>query len=98
MKTLDVTISPSQVVVAASEQISCDLGGEEVILDLSNGVYYGLNPIGSRIWSLIQAPQPVQTIIDILLCEYDVDREECTRQVYSFLADLSDRRLIKIDS
>lgn len=98
MKALELTISPSQVVIAASEQISCDLGGEEVILDLSTGVYYGLNPVGSRIWTLIQSPQPVENIIDVLLSEYDVDRDECAREVFSFLSDLTERGLIRIES
>jgi hypothetical protein len=30
--------------------LSRDLQGEEVILDLNTGVYFGLDPVGTRIW------------------------------------------------
>ena len=31
-------------------QASCDLGGEAVLLNLESGQYYGLDPVGARIW------------------------------------------------
>ena len=55
-------ISDRSVVVAAADQVSCDLGGEAAILDLKSGIYYGLDPVGTRIWSLIQQPKAVRDI------------------------------------
>jgi hypothetical protein len=43
----------TQTVTAVQAQVSCDLGGESVILALKAGIYYGLNPLGTFIWNLI---------------------------------------------
>ncbi len=48
------TISLESVAVASSDQISSDLLGEAVILDLKQGVYHGLDATGARIWNLLQ--------------------------------------------
>ena len=35
------------------EMVSSDMDGETVMMSMENGEYYGLDPIGSRIWELI---------------------------------------------
>ena len=41
--------------VAISEDVvSRDLEGEAVILNLDSGTYFGLDRVGTRIWSLLQ--------------------------------------------
>ena len=56
---MSATISDRSVVVAAKDQVSCDLAGEAAILNIKSGVYYGLDPVGARIWSLVQEPRKV---------------------------------------
>lgn len=46
----------SSRVVAGRAQVSCDLGGEAAILHLTTGTYYGLDPVGARIWTLLEQP------------------------------------------
>ena len=90
-------IDESSVVVAADHQTSAEVDGESVILDLEEGVYYGLNPVGARIWSEIQEPTAVEEITAAITAEYDVDREQCRRDVISLLQDLEENDLIKIE-
>ena len=52
---LEHTILGSSVIVTATDQVSADLAGEAVILNLESGVYYSLDEVGAYIWSLIQA-------------------------------------------
>ena len=66
-------VSASSSVVVVENQVSSDLGGEVAILDLKGGTYYGLDAVGSRIWSLIQEPIKVKEIRDILVSEYEVE-------------------------
>jgi hypothetical protein len=33
------------------------VGDETVILDLANGTYYGLDPVGARMWQLMSEGQ-----------------------------------------
>jgi len=83
------------VVVASSEQVSSKLGEEVVILNLRNGVYYGLDPIGTRIWELIQEPRSVRQVCEVLLEEYDVTFEQCAEDVLALMRDLQAQGLIE---
>jgi hypothetical protein len=76
--------------------IGCDLAGEQVILDLKSGVYYGLDLVGSRIWQLIQTPTSVRKVRDTILEEYDVDAERCERDLLALLQELASRELIEV--
>jgi hypothetical protein len=88
-------ISSNTVVRALAEDLSSDLGGETVILDMSAGVYYGLDGVGTRIWQLIQAPRAVSDICGQLLDEYEVDAERCERAVLTLLGELAKAGLIE---
>lgn len=82
--------------VAAKNQVSCDLAGEAVILHLNSGTYYGLNAVGARIWSLVQAPMTVNDLRDALLQEYDVGPERCERELLTLLEELAAQGLIEV--
>jgi Coenzyme PQQ synthesis protein D (PqqD) len=85
------------VVVASSDQVSSDLAGESVILNLKTGTYYGLNPVGSSIWLLIQEPKTFQEICEAILQEYDVDSQTCEQDVRTLLTDLLNAQLVEIE-
>jgi len=70
--------------------------GESVLLDLEEGIYYGLNHTGAQVWSEIQEPAEVQEITAAIADEYDVDSEACFEDVISLLRDLKENDLIKI--
>lgn len=89
-------LTMSSVVAAAPDQLSSNLGGEVVILNIADGVYYGLGPVGARIWELIQEPIAVAEIRDRLLAEYDVDPDRCEREVLGLLRELASRSLLVI--
>jgi hypothetical protein len=83
-------------VVASKEQASADLGDEAAILSLKDGVYYGLDPVGARIWKLIQTPRTVREVRDALLEEYDVDVSRCEADLIGLLQQLAKNDLIEI--
>ena len=89
-------ITSQSIVVAAPDQVSSDLSGEAVILNLATGVYYGLDEVGARIWSLIQQPSAVSALRDTIVGEYDVEPERCERDLLALLADLEAARLVEI--
>lgn len=83
-------------VVAAKEQISSDLAGEAVILNLKSGTYYGLNTVGASIWNLIQQPRTISEIKDELLSKYEVGEEQCDRELLAILQQLEAQGLIEV--
>ncbi len=84
------------VIVAAKEQISSDLAGESVILQLSTGIYYGLNQVGASIWNLIQESKTVEEIKNAILEEYEVEPEQCDRDLLALLQELEAKGLIEV--
>lgn len=81
---------------AVSEHLLSDLNGEAVVLSLRNGKYYGLNPVGSRIWDLLQNPIDAEEIENAILREYAVEREIGTREISSFLNMMIAEELVEI--
>jgi hypothetical protein len=71
-----------------------DLEGEAVILDLASGRYFGLNPVGTRIWTLLDAGTPIERIIQAVAEEYDADIGQIDRDVKALIENLSSRGLI----
>lgn len=82
--------------VASGDQVSRSVGEETVILGLKGDMYFGLNPVGSRVWSLIQEPRTVAQVRDAILEEYQVEPAECERDVVAMLARLADQKLIEV--
>ena len=89
-------ITESSIVVATEDQISSDLGGESVILNMKTGVYHGLNEVGARVWDLIEKPKAVKDIKQLLLEEYEVEADACTNDLFSLLNNLKTAGLIKV--
>jgi hypothetical protein len=95
---MDAALSLHSIVVAASQQVSCPLGEESAILNLKNSMYYGMNPVGTRIWTLLKEPRSVEQLRDALLNEYDVDAALCERDLLDLLGKMKSEGLIEVRS
>jgi hypothetical protein len=95
-KDVDYQLSLGSVVAAVADQVSCDLDGEAVLLSLRTGVYYGLDQVGARIWSLVQGPTTVQIVRDTLLAEYDVEASRCERDLLALLRAMAAEGLVEV--
>ena len=81
------------VVKRVEELVSADMDGETVMMSIENGKYFGMDPIGSRIWELIEQPRSVSEVCAILLDEFDVEPEQCERDVGEFLNELMEQNI-----
>src|SRR5437870_2654592 len=68
--------------------LSHNLQGEEVILNLNTGVYFGLDPIATRIWHLIHERQSLRKVLDTLLDEYDVTEAPCAEDLLGLVDEM----------
>ncbi|MGZ4853424.1 MAG: PqqD family peptide modification chaperone [Halobacteriota archaeon] len=89
-------IALDTTIVVSKDQVSADLGGEAIILNLKTGVYYELDAVGARIWEFIQEPRTVREVRDALLEEYDVDAERCEERLIRVLTELARSGLLTI--
>ena len=73
-----------------------DLPEEVVLLNLKTGVYFGLDPVGARIWHLMREHQSVETVLSLLLEEYEVPKEQCSRDLFSLVSLMREAGLVKV--
>ena len=83
-------------VVAVDNQVSTTIEEDEVILNLDSGMYYGTNPVGARIWQLVQEPITVQSIIETVATEYAITRSQCEDDIRAFVESLAEEDIIEI--
>jgi Coenzyme PQQ synthesis protein D (PqqD) len=83
-------------VVVTGEQVSCDLAGEVIVLGLRDGVYYGLDAVGARVWAMLQERHTIAEVRDQILREYEVDAERCERDLVALIVDLLQHSLVRL--
>lgn len=89
MNLTDKAAIPAQVMAR-------QVGAETVILDLASGTYFGLDPVGARIWQLMGEGKTLAEICDTLLDEYEVTREALERDVLDLADALLAQKLIGV--
>jgi hypothetical protein len=72
-----------------------DLQGEAVLLNLNTGTYFGLDPVGTRIWNLLQEQRSLQQILDCLLQEYDVTEAQCREDLLNLIGQMQEKGLVE---
>jgi len=83
--------------ICQSKEIEAtDLNGEKVMMNIEKGKYFALNPVGSRIWEIISRDIFVNEIVNILLKEYEIDKENCEKSVINYLEILENEELITV--
>jgi hypothetical protein len=73
-----------------------ELEGEAVILHLDAGVYFGLNPVGTRLWQMIGTHGQLRPVFDAALAEFAVDPQVLERDLLDLVARLGDKRLVVV--
>ena len=82
-------------VVKIKKNISVtDLSGEKVMIDFDSGKYFMIKGVGNDIWDIVQEEVTVENIIEKLLSEYNISREDCEKSVLAFLEKLKELEFI----
>jgi hypothetical protein len=74
-----------------------ELQGEAVLLNEKTGVYLRLNPVGTRVWELLEQNQPLSGILSALLKDYEVTEERLTQDLFNLIHEMVDNDLIEVD-
>ena len=89
-------INLNSTITRNEDLLSGMVDDEAVIMSINSGSYHFINETGRRIWELIEQPKTVAQICDILIEEFDVDRETCQKDVLQYLKALRTRQVILI--
>jgi hypothetical protein len=90
------TIRLNSTVKRSDDLVSCDLDGETALLSVENGKYYAIDPVGSRIWALLEQARPVSELCTLILEEFEVEPPQCEHDVLAFLNALAQDNLVKV--
>ncbi len=91
-----MTFTPTARFQACRQLASSDLGGEAVVLNLQDGKYYGLNPVGATVWQWMDTPQSLDSLTSLLTARYQVDASRARTDLQTLLPSLLQRKLIEI--
>jgi hypothetical protein len=75
-----------------------ELDGEAVILNLASGIYFGLDPVGTRIWQLVDQRGALDAVLADLRDEYDAPAETLEGDLLRLAAELVQKGLLEVDA
>jgi hypothetical protein len=90
-------IDPVARITVPESVLFRDLDGEAVLLETVTGRYYGLNEVGTRMWSLLQLHGEIEAVCRALLTEYDAPEARLRDDLLRFLDTLAASGLIRTD-
>jgi hypothetical protein len=88
--TLDTVVRPGRDV------LSRDLDGEAVLVDLRSGTYFGLDPVGTRIWSRLSGGAPLREALRGVLDAFEVPEERARADLVRLCEELVARGLLEV--
>ena len=80
----------------SKEIIFQELEGEAVLLNMQNGIFFGLNPVAKRMWELLNELGQAEEVLKQLLQEYDASEEQLRKDLVDFIEKLKSKGLIEI--
>jgi hypothetical protein len=89
-------ISLDNRVTIHADAVFRELDGEAVILQLEAGMYFGLDPVGTRLWQLIEAHGQLRPVLDAALEEFDVPPDVLERDLIELVSGLSEKQLVVV--
>jgi hypothetical protein len=78
----------------SADVIFREIEGEAVLLDLASGRYFGLNAVGTRVWTLLVSGVTVGDAIAAISAEFDAEPDRIARDVAELIDELMARRLV----
>jgi hypothetical protein len=83
-------------VVASPDVVHRELDGEAVLLNLRTGMYFGLDEVGTRIWSCLGDTTALAEVHQRLLGEYDVTADRLEADLIDLVTRLADQGLVRV--
>jgi hypothetical protein len=87
--------SLDDTVCVSSSQVASRVGDEVAILDLDHSVYYGLDPVGARIWALLEQPARLDRVLAAIVAEFEVEAETARADLLELVDELLDKGLVE---
>jgi hypothetical protein len=73
-----------------------ELSGEAVLLNLDNEMYYGLDEIGYRMWTVLTTCDSIGAAYEKLLSEYEVEPEQLWESLDALIGECTEHGLVQL--
>jgi len=83
------------VVSASPNQVHSRVDDDLVILELDSSLYYALDPVGARVFELVQEPTSLGAIVDTIVAEFEVDAPTARTDVLALMDTLLAQKLVE---
>jgi Coenzyme PQQ synthesis protein D (PqqD) len=80
--------------VRSRDLLTAVVDEDTVMFAPDQGVYFGLDPVGTRVWELLEEPRSIDDLCRILGDEYEIDAETCRTDVGALIAELRGAKLV----
>lgn len=74
-----------------------EVGGEAVLLQTATGNYFGLDPVGTRMWQVLAEEGEIEPAWRRLLAEFDVEGDRLREDLVALVDQLREHQLIEVD-
>lgn len=91
-----MSLTIDSMVVRTKAVMTQPVDDELVMMHLKSNQYLGLNPMGRRIWDMIENPVSVRAICQQLITEFDVELAVCEQEVLAFLSNLHTSAVVEL--
>lgn len=75
-----------------------ELEGESVLLNLDTESYFGLDDVGTRMWSALTSSETIEASYEHLVGEYDVSNKQLRKDLESLVKELIEHGLVEIEA
>ncbi|MCL6730140.1 PqqD family protein [Sphingomonas hankyongi] len=84
----------SQRLTPSPDAFATAMGSETVLLQVKSGIYYGLDEVGTRIWTGLQAGLKPSEICEKIAGEFDIPVATIEADARAFLEELKAHEII----
>ena len=74
-----------------------ELEGEAILLQLEAGMYFGLDPVGTRLWQLMAERGKLRDVFEAAQHEFEVDPGTLERDLLALVTQLAEKNLVSLD-
>jgi hypothetical protein len=83
-------------IVRNPDLVTAPMDGDIVMLSISKGNYYGINPVGVQVWEWLDRPKSLRELAQSMVQVYEVDQTTAESDLQRFVARLLQEDIVQV--